>query len=103
MIDPISEVRTNKGKTAEEFAKAPEKSRPSCDDCTPSLQLQLLFVVLAAVLVASLSVILTFDAVRSAEGVVVNDAAKALTTAVSELDQQYRDRLGRSQCGVHFL
>ena len=66
------------------------------------LQLQLLFVVLAAVLVASLSVI-TFDAVRSAEGVVVNDAAKALTTAVSELDQQYRDRLGRSQCGVHFL
>ena len=67
------------------------------------LQLQLLFVVLAAVLVASLRVILTFDAVRSAEGVVVNDAAKALTAAVSELDQQYQDRLGRSQCGVHFL
>ena len=67
------------------------------------LQLQLLFVVLAAVLVARLSVILTFDAVRSAEGVVVNDAAKALTAAVSDFDQQYRDRLGRSQCGVHFL
>ncbi|HLJ15065.1 MAG TPA: ATP-binding protein [Bryobacteraceae bacterium] len=58
------------------------------------LQLQLLFVLLAAVLVAALSVLLISDAIRGAESVVLNDASKALTTAVSELDRQYRDRVG---------
>jgi hypothetical protein len=40
MIDPISEVGTNKGKTAEKLAKALEKSRPSCDDCTPTVSMK---------------------------------------------------------------
>jgi signal transduction histidine kinase len=56
------------------------------------LQLQLLFILLAAVLIAGLSVILISDAVKSAEGVVLTDASKTLAAAVSELDQQYRDR-----------
>jgi signal transduction histidine kinase len=58
------------------------------------LQLQLLFVLLAALLVATLSVILISDAIRSAEGVVLNDASKTVTAAVSELNQQYQDRVG---------
>jgi signal transduction histidine kinase len=57
------------------------------------LQLQLLFILLAAVLVASLSVLLVSDAVESAEGVVLGDAGRTLTAAVSELDQQYQDRV----------
>jgi signal transduction histidine kinase len=57
------------------------------------LQLQLLFILLAAVLVASLSVLLISDAIESAEGVVLSDAARTLTAAVSELDQQYQDRV----------
>ena len=57
------------------------------------LQLQLLFILLAAVLVASLSVLLISDAVESAEGVVLADAGRTLTAAVSELDQQYQDRV----------
>src|SRR5207248_5553698 len=56
------------------------------------LQLQLLFILLAAVLIAALSVILITDAVKSAEGVVLTDASKTLANAVSELDQQFRDR-----------
>ncbi|HLH40380.1 MAG TPA: ATP-binding protein [Bryobacteraceae bacterium] len=56
------------------------------------LQLQLLFILLAAVLIATLSVILISDAVKSAEGVVLTDALKTLAAAASELDQQYRDR-----------
>jgi signal transduction histidine kinase len=58
------------------------------------LQLQLLFVLVAAVLVAILSVVLISDAVRNAEGVVLSDAAKTLTAAVSELDRQCQDRVG---------
>src|ERR1700683_1191756 len=57
------------------------------------LQLQLLFTLLAAVLVAALSVLLISDAVQSAEGVVLADAARTLTGAASELDQQYQDRV----------
>jgi signal transduction histidine kinase len=57
------------------------------------LQLQLLFILLAAVLVAALSVLLISDAVQSAEGVVLADAARTLTGAASELDQQYQDRV----------
>lgn len=58
------------------------------------LSLQLLFILLAAILVAALSVILISDAVKSAEGVVVNDASRTLAGAVSELDQQYQERAG---------
>ena len=57
-------------------------------------QLQLLFILTAAVLVAALSVLLVSDAVRSAEGVVLADAARTVSTAVSELDRQYKDRVG---------
>ena len=57
------------------------------------LQLQLLFILLAAVLVAALSVLLISDAVQNAEGVVLADAARTLTGAASELDQQYQDRV----------
>jgi|SRR5579872_6296543 len=57
------------------------------------LQLQLLFILLAAVLVATLSVLLISDAVSSAEGVLLTDAGRSLSAAVSELDQQYRDRM----------
>src|ERR1700683_3155721 len=56
------------------------------------LQLQLLFILLAAVLVAALSVLLISDAVQSAEGVILADAARTLTSAVAEMDQQYQDR-----------
>jgi signal transduction histidine kinase len=57
------------------------------------LQFQLLFVLLSAVLIAALSVILISDAVRSAEEVILNDVSKTLSAAVSELDQQWRDRV----------
>jgi signal transduction histidine kinase len=56
------------------------------------LQLQLLFILLAAVLVAALSVLLISDAVQSAEGVLLADADRTLTIAVAELDRQYLDR-----------
>lgn len=52
------------------------------------LQLQLLFILLATVLAAALSVFLISDAVRSAEGVVLADAARTLTVAVSEISEQ---------------
>lgn len=58
------------------------------------LQLLLLFILLAAVSVAALSVILISDAVTSAEGVVLADATKALNAAVSELHQQCQERVG---------
>jgi len=57
------------------------------------LQLQLLFILLAAVLVAALSVLLISDAVQSAESVVLADAGRTLTAAASELGQQYQDRV----------
>ena len=57
------------------------------------LQLQLLFILLAAVLVAALSVLVISDTVESAEGVVLADAVRTLSTAVSDLDQQYQDRV----------
>lgn len=58
------------------------------------LQLQLLFILLAAVLVAGLSVILISDAVRSAEGTVLADGRRMLSNAISELNQQCQDRVG---------
>jgi signal transduction histidine kinase len=58
------------------------------------LQLQLLFILLAAVLVAGLSVILISDAVKGAEGTVLADARKTLSTAIAELDQQCQERVG---------
>lgn len=56
--------------------------------------MQLLFILLAAVLVAALSVLLISDAVRSAEGVLLTDAGRTLTAAAVELDQQYQERSG---------
>jgi hypothetical protein len=64
------------------------------------LQLQLLFILLAAVLVAALSVLLISDAIQSAEGVVLADADRTLTAAASELDQQYQDRVTADSAGM---
>lgn len=54
---------------------------------------QLGFAVLAAICVTALSVLLIAEAVSHAERVVVGEAAQALTTANSELRQQYRYRV----------
>jgi signal transduction histidine kinase len=53
------------------------------------LQLQLLFVLIAALSVTALSVLLISNAIRSAEGVVISDTRKMLASANAELDQQY--------------
>ncbi|HVW10559.1 MAG TPA: HAMP domain-containing sensor histidine kinase [Bryobacteraceae bacterium] len=53
-----------------------------------------MFVVVAAVLIAILSVVLISDAVRSAQGVVLRDAGNTLAAAVSELKRQSQDRVG---------
>lgn len=58
------------------------------------LQLQLLFVLVAALSVTTLSVLLISNAIRSAEGVVIADTRKTLITANVELDQQYSYRVG---------
>lgn len=57
------------------------------------LQLQLLFVLAAALSVTALSVLLISNAIRGAEGVVISDTSKALATANAELDQQYSYRV----------
>jgi hypothetical protein len=57
------------------------------------LQLQLLFVLVAALSVTTLSVLLISNAIHSAEGVVITDTRKTLATANSELDQQYSYRV----------
>jgi len=51
------------------------------------LQLQLIFVLLAAVSVATLSVVLILSAIRSAEGVVIADTNRVLEAANRELNQ----------------
>ncbi len=53
------------------------------------LQLQLVFVLLAAISVATLSVILISSAIRGAERVVIADTRKTLDAANEELDRQY--------------
>ena len=56
------------------------------------LVLQLLFTLIAAVSVATLSAVLITEAVRSAESVVLGEANKTISTALSELRQQYQYR-----------
>jgi signal transduction histidine kinase len=55
-------------------------------------QLQLLFALIAAVSVASLTVTLVVDAVRHAETFVLSDTDRALNHALRELDREYRLR-----------
>jgi signal transduction histidine kinase len=57
------------------------------------LLLQLLFTSIAAISVATLSVILIVEAVRSAESVVLKETDQILLTATSELRQQYLYRV----------
>ncbi|MGI8745109.1 MAG: two-component system sensor histidine kinase NtrB [Bryobacteraceae bacterium] len=58
------------------------------------LQLQLVFVLLAAVSVTTLSVVLISSAIHGAERVVIADTRKTLDAANAELDQQYSYRVG---------
>ena len=57
------------------------------------LQLQLLLILLAAVSVAALSVLLIWDSIQNAEKAVLADMGKQLNAALSELGQQYSDRI----------
>jgi signal transduction histidine kinase len=57
------------------------------------LQLQLLLILLAAVSVATLSVLLIWDSIANAEKVVISDMSRQLTSAVSELGRQYSFRV----------
>ncbi len=57
------------------------------------LQLQLILVLLAAVSVTALSAFVIIDAVDSAEGVVIADTYKNLSSANTELAAQYRNRV----------
>lgn len=56
------------------------------------LQLQLLLILLAGVAVAALSVLLIWDSVHNAEGVVISDMSSQLNSAVTELSRQYASR-----------
>ncbi|MBV9611937.1 MAG: hypothetical protein JO091_05670, partial [Acidobacteriaceae bacterium] len=56
-------------------------------------QIQLLFVLAAALSIVGLSVVLISSAIRGAEGVVIAEARKMLATANAELDQQYSYRV----------
>jgi signal transduction histidine kinase len=66
------------------------------------LQLQLIFVLLAAISVATLSAILIVGAIRGAERVVVVDTRQTLTAANTELAQQYSYRVA-SDSGWNLL
>ncbi|MDQ2840180.1 MAG: hypothetical protein M3Y72_03900, partial [Acidobacteriota bacterium] len=57
------------------------------------LVLQLLFTLVAAISVATLSVVLITEAVHSAESVVLGEADKTISTAIHELKQQYQYRV----------
>jgi hypothetical protein len=57
------------------------------------LLLQLLFTSIAAISMATLSALLIAEAVRSAESVVLKETNQALSTATSELRQQYFYRI----------
>ncbi len=56
------------------------------------LVLQLLLTFAAALSVATLSVVLVSEAVRSADSLVLGDASKTITAAIRELKQQYQYR-----------
>jgi signal transduction histidine kinase len=57
------------------------------------LQLQLLFILAAALSVIALSVVLISNAIRGAVGVVISDTRRTLSLANLELDQQYSYRV----------
>jgi len=57
------------------------------------LQLQLFFVLLAAISVATLSSLLISGAIRGAERFLIADTRKALSAANAELAQQYAYRV----------
>ena len=57
------------------------------------LQLQLVFVLVAAISVATLSAILISSAIHGAERVVIEDTRKTLDAANAELAQQYSYRV----------
>jgi signal transduction histidine kinase len=57
------------------------------------LQLQLLFILLAAVSVAALSGLLIYDSIHSAEAAVLADTHRELASATGELGQQYAARV----------
>ena len=56
------------------------------------LLLQLLFTLIAALSVATLSVVLITEAIQGAERVVLGEANRVIATAVGELKQQYQYR-----------
>src|ERR1035438_2405477 len=57
------------------------------------LQLQLVFVLLAAISVATLSAMLIVRSIRGAERVVIGDTRRVLNAATSELELQYSYRV----------
>ena len=56
------------------------------------LQLQLVFVLLAAISVATLSAILIVRSIRGAERVLLGDTRRVLSAANAELELQYSER-----------
>lgn len=56
------------------------------------LVLQLLFALIAALCVATLSIVLIGEAIRSAESVVLGEADRTIAMAIDELQQQYQYR-----------
>lgn len=57
------------------------------------LQLQLFFTLMAALSVATLSVLLITEAIRSAESVLIGETNRTVSSAIRELAQQYRYRV----------
>jgi len=64
------------------------------------LQLQLVFVLLAAISVATLSAILIVRSIRGAERVVVGDTRRVLSAANAELELQYSERANADSAWV---
>jgi signal transduction histidine kinase len=64
------------------------------------LQLQLVFVLLAAISVATLSAILIVRSVRGAERMVVGDTRRVLSAANAELELQYSERVNADSAWV---
>lgn len=57
------------------------------------LLLQLLFTLVAAVSLTALSALLITEAVRSAQSVLLSEAAQSVSTAIGEMQQQYSYRV----------
>src|SRR5580693_6629892 len=69
------------------------KAWPGTSKTMRRLQLQLVFVLLAAISVATLSAMLIVRSVRGAERVIVGDTRRVLNAANAELELQYSDRV----------